>query len=283
MIDFPIVDGHVHLWDVNKLRYPWLDDIPEINRTFLPEDYSIACGPIKVEKIVFMQCECLPSQYKEEVEWVTGLAKDEPRIKGIISWAPMEKGRAVLPELEKLKENKLVKGVRRIIQYEEDLEFCLKPDFIEAVNLLPELGLTFDVCISYKHNKNVVKFMERCTDVKMVLDHIGKPDIKNNMLEPWRSEIREMAKFGNLFCKVSSLATEADHKNWTAEGLRPYAETIFEFFGMDRLLYAGDWPVSSLAATLPVCVETIETLLKGTPKADLKKLFHDNAERFYGV
>ena len=284
MLDFPIIDAHVHLWDIKKLRYPWLDDIPLLNRNYLLPDYNAACGPLQVEKIIFMQCECDPAQYRDEVRWVTELAQTEdPRIAGIVSWAPLEKGEAARPQVEDLARNKRVKGIRRIIQFESDLDFCLRPDFIRGVRMLPDYDLAFDICIAWQHNPNTLRFIEKCPDVRFILDHIGKPDIRRHMLDPWRSEIKAMAEFPNVFCKVSSLATEADHQHWTVEDLKPYAYQIFECFGFDRTVYAGDWPVSTQAASLQVCAATIELLAGGCQEADLKKLFHDNAEKFYKV
>ena len=283
MIDFPIVDTHLHLWDLNRIRYPWLDDIPALNKTFSPDDYNKACGNIKVEKMVFMQCECLPSLYVKEVEFASEFSRADPRIAGIVSWAPLEKGEEVRPEIELLKRNKLVKGIRRIIQFEPDLEFCLHPGFIRGVNMLAEYDLTFDICISYIHNKNVIKFINKCADVPMILDHIGKPDIKGKVIDPWRDEISEMSKFPNVYCKLSSLATEADHQTWTINDIRPYVDHLVECFGFDRLIFATDWPVSSLAATIPVCVNTLETILDGCSSEELEKVFKLNALSFYRI
>jgi L-fuconolactonase len=163
------------------------------------------------------------------------------------------------------------------------MEFCLKPDFIAGVNLLPRYGFSFDICIDYRHNKNTLKFMEKIPGVNCILDHIGKPNIKGGGLVPWRSEIRELAQFPNLYCKVSSLATEADHKSWTIEQLRPYADCIFEHFGFERTIFAGDWPVSSQAASYEACVQTAVTLAGGAGREDIQRLFRTNAEKFYRV
>jgi L-fuconolactonase len=283
MITFPIIDAHLHLWDINKLKYPWLIDIPALNKTFSLDDYNRVCGDIKVEKMVFMQCECHTSQYQKEVEWITELSRSDSRIKGIVSWAPLEKGEEVRAEIELLKKNSLVKGLRRIIQFEPDPEFCLGSDFIRGVNLLNEYDLTFDICISYLHNKNVIKFINKCPDVRMILDHIGKPDIKGKVLDPWRDEISEISKFPNVYCKLSSLATEADHINWTIDNIRPYVDHIIKCFGFDRLVFASDWPVSSLAANIPVCVNTIDAILKGCSQSELLKVFVHNALDFYRI
>ena len=117
----------------------------------------------------------------------------------------------------------------------------------------------------------------------MILDHIGKPDIKNHRLDPWRDEIREMASFPNLYCKFSSLATVADHENWTLDDLRPFVDHIIDCFGFDRLVFASDWPVSTLAADLPTCVSTMLELFKGCTAEEEKKVFYLNAVNFYGL
>lgn len=283
MIQFPIVDPHVHIWDVKKLKYPWLEGIPFLNKTFLLEDYNQACGPLNVEKMVFMQCECEPSRYMEEVQWISELARQDPRIQGIVSFAPLEKGDAVRPELEELKRNPLVKGIRRLIQSEEDLAFCLHPDFIAGVNMLPEFGFTFDICIDERHTLNTIKFVEQCPNVRFMLDHIGKPNIKEKRLDPWREEIKQLSDFSNVYCKVSSLATEADHQKWSIENLRPFVDHIFDCFGFNRTVFASDWPVSSQAASLPLCIETLEKLVEGIPESQLKQLFYSNAIQFYNL
>ena len=117
----------------------------------------------------------------------------------------------------------------------------------------------------------------------MMLDHIGKPDIKNHLFDPWRNEIREISRFPNVFCKLSSLATEADRENWTLEDLKPYAEHVIECFGMDRLVWASDWPVVTLAAELTTAVSTTLEILEGCTGEELRKIFRENGSRFYGV
>jgi len=283
MLDFPIIDTHLHLWDISRLRYPWLNDIPRLNRSFFLDDYREACGGMDVEKMVFVQCECDPSQYTEEVEWVTEQSRKDPRIRGMVSWAPLEKGEGAREEIEALKSNPLVKGIRRIIQFEPDPEFCLKPDFILGVNMLADYGLTFDICISYLHNKSVIRFLEQCPGVPMILDHIGKPDIRNRRLDPWMDEIRRIAAFPNVTCKFSSLATEADHENWTTDDLRPFVEHIIECFGPDRLIFGSDWPVVMLATDLVRVIPVMLDFLKDFSAEELRKIFHDNAENFYNI
>lgn len=147
--------------------------------------------------------------------------------------------------------------------------------------MLAEFGFTFDLCVNARQIPNATRLVEQCPHVGFMLDHIGNPQIKEKQLEPWRKEIKALSAFPNVHCKVSSVATGADHQHWTIEDLQPYVDHIFECFGFDRTVFAGDWPVSLLAAELPVCVETLEKLLDGATEAQLKKLFYSNAIEFY--
>jgi hypothetical protein len=157
----PIIDTHVHIWDIERINYPWLVDVPPLNRSFTIEDYRAATKNFTIEKMVFVQCEADFAQYRDEVEFVSAVAREqEPRIRGIVAWAPLEKGKAAREDLEWLKQNPLVKGVRRIIQFEPDLEFCLRPDFVAGVRLLAEYGLTFDICIDWRHYESTLKFVD---------------------------------------------------------------------------------------------------------------------------
>lgn len=281
MINFPIVDTHLHLWDPSHLRYPWLDDNALLNKPYLLENYRAACGPVPVEMMVFLQCECDFAQFMDEANWVTSLAQTDPRIKGIVPWAPLEKGDAARSDLTQLAANPLIKGVRRIIQFEPDQEFCLRPDFVKGVQALPDYGLHFEICISHGQLANTIKLVDQCPNVTFILDHIGKPDIKNHVYEPWKQELKVLAGFPNVWCKMSGLVTEADHQHWTKEDLKPYIDHVLACFGFGRTMYGGDWPVAYQATEYPRWVETLDWAIGGCSDAERQQLFHDNALSFY--
>jgi L-fuconolactonase len=283
MPSFPIVDTHLHLWDVGRLRYPWLASVPKLNRNHLVEDYRRACGSVAVGKMVFVQCDCDPAQFHQEVAWVTAVAHDDPRIRGIVAWSPLEKGSAAEEDLARLATNPLVKGIRRLIQSEPDRGFCLGPDFVRGVQMLHAHDLTFDLCVYHVQLANTIQLVRQCPDVRFVLDHIGKPGIKSGLLDPWRAELRELARMENVWCKLSGLATEADHATWTPANLRPYIDHVVECFGFDRLMFGGDWPVSTLATSYPHWVATVDEALQGCSPRELQKVYVANAETFYRI
>ena len=281
MPEFPIVDTHVHIWDPERLRYPWLDDVPFLNKPYLISGYREACAHIEVEKIVFLQAEVDFAQFVDEVDWVTRVAKADPRIEGIVAWAPLEKGDAARADLEKLASYSLVKGIRRIIQFEPDPEFCLQPDFVRGVQLLPEFDMTFDICINHRQMENAIRLVDRCPNVTFILDHIGKPDIKSKLMDPWRDHVKRLSAFPNMWCKISGLVTEADHERWTQEQLKPYVDHVIECFGFEKVMYGGDWPVAYQAAEYPRWVETLDWAISGSTEDDARKLFRENAIAFY--
>ena len=174
-----------------------------------------------------------------------------------------------------------MRGIRRIIQFEDDIEFCLRPDFIRGVHLLPRHGLTFDICINHVQMANTIRMVERCPDVTFILDHIGKPDIKNQVFDPWKDEIRTLSEFPNVWCKMSGLVCEADTEHWTRDHLRPYIDHVLDCFGFDRTMFGGDWPVVLLASELTRWIETLEWAVSGCSEEELRKLFRDNAIELY--
>lgn len=280
MPDFPIVDTHVHLTDQNRISYSWMSDVPELDGSYSLDSYDDARGSVDVEAIVFLEVNPDDDACLSEVEWITELAAADPRLQGIVAKALVQQGAAVRPELETLASNPLVKGIRRVFGHESE-DFCVQPSFLEGLRLLPQHGLTFDICTWYPHLASVLKMVEACGEVQFVLDHIGKPGIKDQLFEPWKAEIRKLADFPNVCCKISGVATEANHKNWTRDDVRPYLDHVFDCFGFDRVMFGSDWFVAELASSIPRWVETLDWAVAGCSEAELRQLYVENARTFY--
>ena len=278
---FPVVDSHVHFWDPRRLNYPWLKEVPALDRAFLPAGYAAATGPAKVGKLVFVECGCAPGQNLDEVAWVSGLALGESRLKGIVAQVPLERGLGAGEELFALAQFPLVKGVRRNLQGETDPHFCLTPDFIAGVRSLAELDFSFDLCIVHSQLPAVTELVRRCPEVRFVLDHCGKPAIRAGQTDPWRQHLSELAALPNVMCKLSGLLTEADWAHWQPGDLLPYVRHAIECFGFDRVMYGGDWPVLTLAGDYPRWQAALDDCLAAAAESDLQKLFQINAETFY--
>lgn len=279
-----MIDTHLHLWDPSFLRYSWLDEDPLLNKPYLLDDYDAATSGFSIEQMVFVQCEVDVQYYRQELEWVTGLARVDERITAIVPWAPLERGEEADEEVAELAANPLVKGIRRIIQFEADPEFCLRPGFVRGVQNLESHDLHFEVCLKGDAQfANCLDLVERCPDVRFLMNHIGKPFIADGTMQPWSDYLRRFAAMPNTWCKVSGLANEADWTSWTADDLRPYLATVFEAFTWDRVMFGGDWPVALHATDYARWAGTLEreAAALGASTADLQKLFAENARQFY--
>jgi L-fuconolactonase len=280
-IDFPIVDAHIHLWDINKLSYPWLNDVPKINRTFDLSDYNQAMGLQEVQAMVYVQCECKREQSMEELKWVNSLADQDTRLQAIVPWAPLELGSLVEPILREMAKYPRVKGIRRIIEFEEDPDFCIQPGFVKGVQLLGSLGLHCELTIDPKHFPNVLRLIELCPQTQFILDHCGSPDIDKGELTSWQEYITAFSESGPHYCKFSNLICNADLQNWSPEDLQPYAETVLQCFSPDRLVWGSDWPHLLRGATIERWLEIAQVFSQNLSSEDLHKIFRDNAIDFY--
>jgi len=279
--DYPIVDSHVHLCEPARFGYAWTRGAPSLNRQVLPDDLIRAAAPVEIDRFVFVEVDVDSPQHLDEAAWVAEQATADPRLAGMVAALPLERGRAIEPELEQLRQHRTLRAIRRLIQTQPYPEFCLQPGFIAGLELLPQHDLAFDICILHHQMPNVIRMVRQCPEVRFVLDHIGKPGIKAGILDPWRQQLKELAALPNVHCKISGVTTEADHAGWTREQLKPYIAHAIETFGFDRVMYGGDWHVLELAGTYPQWVEIVDWVVEGCTAEEKRKLFRDNAIGFY--
>jgi L-fuconolactonase len=278
----PIIDSHVHLWDPTRFRMPWLDGNDKIGKPFgLPEFREHSAG-IEVEGIVYLQVEVTPPYSLLEAQWVADQPNDGPPILGIVPWAPMEDGdraRSFLDAMVAI--DPRIKGIRRLYQSEPDIDFCIRPDFIRGVQILPEYGLSFDLGVFHQHLKNTITLVRACPEVSFILDHMAKPNIKDGLRDPWFDEIRQLAALPNVVSKISGIVNEADWDHWTPDDLKRYVEHVLEQFGDDRVMFGGDWPVVLMASPYRRWAETVDALTAGLSDTARRKLWNENARRVY--
>lgn len=282
MPDFPIVDAHLHLWDPTRFRMPWLDGNELLDRPYDLTAYREQTAGLEIEAMVYLQVEVAPSYALLEARWAAERAKEDPRIKAIVAWAPLEYGERIRAFLEALLAiDPKIKGIRRVTQSEPDLWFAAQPDFVRGVQLLPEYGLSCDLCLYHPQLPAILELVRQCPNTHFILDHLGKPGIKDGLREPWRGQIRELARFANVSCKISGVVTEANPVSWTRADIAPYVEHVLEVFGEDRVVFGGDWPVVLSAASYRRWVETLDDLTSGLSLTARRKLWSDNARAFY--
>jgi L-fuconolactonase len=278
----PVVDAHLHLWDPTRFRMTWLDGNPTLDRPYGLADYDAATAGTDVAAMVYLQVEVEPAYALLEARWVEALADRDPRLRGTVAWAPLEHGDRARSFIDDLVGScPRLKGIRRLLQSEPDPEFCLRPDFVRGVQMLPEYGLSFDICIYARQMPGVIDLVRRCPDTSFVLDHLGKPDIRAGAYEPWASQVAELAAFPNVVCKISGATTEADPARWTADDLAPFVHRALEVFGEDRVLFGGDWPVVLMAGSWRRWVDALDAITSGMTDGARRKLWAENARRVY--
>ncbi|HTH99164.1 MAG TPA: amidohydrolase family protein [Stellaceae bacterium] len=281
MPDFPIIDSHVHLYDVTRLRYGWLASVPQINRTHVLVDFDAARGAVEVDRIVFAEVAVDPGLHVQEAAFVQEMANRDKRLAGMVAHAPVEKGAAVEEDLAALEEFGVLRGIRRLMQTEIDQGFCLEPGFLEGVRRVGRHGLPFDICVKHWGMVFAIELARRCPDTQFVLDHIGKPGIAHGLREPWWSQMRDLAALPNVVVKVSGVITEANHAAWTPAQIKPYVSHAIECFGFARCMYGSDWTVSELTHRYPTWIQIVDEVVAGTSPDEQRMLYRNTAKRVY--
>ncbi|MGH8336883.1 MAG: amidohydrolase family protein [Gammaproteobacteria bacterium] len=239
----PVIDSHHHFWRYNAQDFGWIDDaMRDIRRDFLPVDLEKEIRAAGVDGVVTVQAR----QSLEETKWLLGMSAQHAFIRGVVGWAPLVDPQAPAI-LEKLAAEKKLRAVRHVLQREPDERFMLRADFNRGIAALRPLGLAYDILIFERHLPQTIEFVDRHPQQAFVLDHIAKPRIKEGILDPWKKNIRELARRPHVYCKISGLVTEADYTQWTEDQLEPYVCTVFEAFGPKRLMFGSDWPVCLVA------------------------------------
>jgi L-fuconolactonase len=271
------IDAHHHFWKYNPAEYDWIDDsMTAIRRSFLPADLKRELDNVGIHGAVSVQAQ----QALEETTWLLDLADENSFLKGVVGWAPLvdPNVRAIL---DGLASRRKLKGIRHIIQAEPDDDFILRDDFNGGVRLLTEYGLAYDILIYERHLPQTIEFVDRHPSQVFILDHLAKPRVKDNEVEPWRTSIRRLAQRDNVYCKISGLVTEANWKSWTEGPLFVYLETVLDAFGPHRLMFGSDWPVCLIASSYEKWYEVVSRFCEKFSRDEQARIFGGTAIEAY--
>ena len=282
MPDFPLVDAHLHLTDPGRLSYPWMRAVPRLDRPHLPADFRAALGGVAVEAAVFVEVDAAPEHQIAEARFIAEIARDDPLVRGMVVAVPLDAGAETRVRLTEAAAIPLARGVRQLIQtHADEPGWCLRDAFVEGVAALAPLDLSFDLCLYQPQLADATELVRRCPNVRFVLDHIGKPGTRAGLIEPWRRDIAALARLPNVWCKISGVATEADHAGWREAEIRPYLDHAINCFGFERVMFGGDWPVSELATRYARWVALVDAATARASLPEKRRLFRDNAVAFY--
>jgi predicted TIM-barrel fold metal-dependent hydrolase len=278
-----VIDTHQHLWDLSRVELSWHGEEPLLQRDFVSEHYLEATAGLGITKAVYMEVDVVPSHHRAEVEYITEVCRcdDYPTVAAVVSCRPESDD---FPDyLASLGTNPYIKGLRRVLHVDETPPgHCLQDPFVRGVRLLGEYGLLFDICIRPQELEHAARLIDLCPDTTFVLDHCGNPDVCGN-LSAWKAGVAEVAERENVFCKVSGFVTTVRKGEWTPRDLAPVVDHVFAEFGADRLLFAGDWPVCTLATSYKGWFDALAVVIQSRSEEEKRRLFHDNAARLYGL
>lgn len=281
-MSIPIIDTHQHLWDLSKFKLPWLDAEPRLNRCHVLEDYQRAIEGLNIVKSVYMEVDVEPSQQTAEANYVLDLCDTNKAIPcaAVISGRPSHDGFAAY--LDQFRDRKALKGLRQVLHSDRTPSgYCLDPKFVEGMKELGKRGLSFDLCIKPTELPNIAKLLDLAPETSFVLDHCGNASVRDRDLSTWKRDLEKVAERKNVVCKVSGIVASAAPGPWTTEDLAPIVNGVLDTFGFDRVVFGGDWPVCTLAASLKEWVTSLRSIIASRSESDQKKLLHDNAIRVY--
>jgi L-fuconolactonase len=254
------IDSHHHFWKYDPVTYSWMNEkMGVLKKDYQPEDLKEEINSSNIDGVISVQAD----QSMRETDDLLKHANEHSFIQGVVGWFPLAE-----PELEGLLEryasNPWLKGVRHVVQDEPDDRFILGDAFNAGIRRLKPHNLVYDILIYERQLGASIEFVDRHPGQVFVLDHVAKPRIGDQVMEPWKTQMFDMAKRENVYCKLSGMATEADWQSWTKEDLWPYIEIALEAFGPARMMLGSDWPVARLAVEygdwMNLCRESISSL-----------------------
>lgn len=271
------IDSHQHFWNYNPVRDSWIDESMQvIRKDFLPKDLKPILETNNVDGCIAVQAD----QSEEETKFLLQCAEENSFIKGVVGWLDLRASN-IEDRLAHYSKNNLFKGVRHIVQGESDEAFMLQPDFLNGINKLKQFGLTYDILIHQGQLEQAIALVEKCPNQQFILDHIAKPKITEGVDAVWENNIRLLASYANVSCKISGMVTETEGFKWEGSDFTPFLDVLVEVFGVNRLLYGSDWPVCLLSGEYKEVLEIIENYFQNFSKEDRLKVMGGNATRMY--
>lgn len=273
------IDAHQHFWIYSARDYGWMGPGMEtLKRDFLPSDLAPLLESAGFGGTVAVQArQCIEASH-----WLLELADQRPFIRAVVGWVDLCSPK-VEEQLSAFARHPKSRGVRHILHDEPDDHFMLREDFVRGLSCLAKYKLTYDLLFFPRHLPVACELVKQLPNQPFVVDHLAKPLIKARELASWAADIRRLAAFPNIFCKLSGMVTEADWQHWKPPDFTPYLDVIFECFGPKRVMVGSDWPVCTLAATYEEVMQIASDYLKKLSADERAAVWGDNAKRFYGI
>jgi len=273
------IDTHQHFWRYNEREYGWMGpDMKPLKKHHLPAQLAPLLKQAGIDGTVAVQARQCP----QENDFLLGLADENPFIKAVIGWVDLRSPQLEL-QLERICWHPKLRGVRHLLQDEPDDKFMLRQDFLTGIAKLRKYNLAYDLLLFPKHLNVACELVRKFPEQTFVLDHIAKPPIKEGKFKPWDTDIRKLASFRNVSCKISGMVTEADWQRWKPEDFKPYMDIVLEAFGTERLMIGSDWPLCTLAGDYQEVIRIVDNYFRDLSQDEQAEIWHENPRTLYGI
>ena len=270
------IDAHQHFWQFDPVRDAWIsDEMAVLRRDFMPEDLAPLLQKNGIDGCVAVQAD----QSEAETFFLLDLAEKHDFIRGVVGWVDLRSDH-LSERLDNFSRFPKLRGFRHILQGEAPA-FMLQPAFLKGISTLGKKGFTYDILVFPRHLKAVNTLLKNNDNQPFIIDHLAKPYIRKGLIKQWGKDLRQIARFENVYCKMSGLVTEADWQSWQPQHLWPYLETVLEAFGPTRICYGSDWPVCLLAASYDRQYEATFSFIQQLSPTEQAAILGGNAAAFY--
>ena len=287
-----IIDTHQHLWDLDKFDLPWTVGASPLDRSYLTADYLEATADLDVTKAIYMEVDVQEAQCEEEADFIIDLCErdDNPTCAAVISGRPLDdEFRAYV---DRFRSHECIKGIRQVLHPDSAPRgLCVEEKYVANIRYLGSVGLRFDLCLRAGELADAVSLVDLCPDTRFVLDHCGNADpyvinesegetAPAHSRDQWLRDIEALGQRSNVICKISGIVARA-RSNWSPTDLAPTVDHCLNCFGLERVVFGGDWPVCTVGASYGEWVAALRQIVSQRSAAEQQNLFHDNAMRFY--
>lgn len=276
-----MIDSHQHFWQLDQpFDYDWLKSAVHapIHRTYLPQDLLPHLQKCGIDHSVFVQTQ----HNIEENRWVLKLAEANDFVAGVVGWVDLASEQCEQQLLEFSDHPKFV-GIRHVVQDEPNPDFIIQPNILRGLRVLEKHQVPYDLLFYTQHLKHAVAVADAVPNLKLVIDHLSKPEIRDGKIDAWAQDLKAAASRPNVYCKLSGMVTEADWGNWKAQDLQPYVDVALEAFGPQRCMYGSDWPVCELAASYEEVFQSLKTCIDRLSDSEQAAILHHTAASFYSL
>lgn len=272
------IDAHQHFWIYSKEKHAWInDEMSVIRRDFLPRDLELVLKQNNVDACVAVQAD----ESENETDFLIDLAQQHPFIKAVVGWVDLSVEN-ISERLAHYRQKNIVKGFRHILQAREP-SYMLQPSFLNGIAALSKYSFTYDILVFPNHLEAAIELVRRNPNQLFVVDHIAKPYIRAGLINEWKSHMKLLAGFDNVYCKLSGMVTEANFHCWHHDEFTPYLDVVTEAFGTKRMLFGSDWPVCLVAATYHAMKKIVDDYFAAFSPAERAGIFGLNAAGFYNI